>query len=116
METLQKQVFLSGICDLYRMGDSGLPDRLYDGIPLDERTVGFRRSFDAMQAGHTVNKVIRIPVVPTDLNGCYVKLTGGEESTFQILLAQKIFDTCPQCLQLTLEQVNICWALEQEGE
>ena len=112
MEQMQKQTFLSGVCDIYRDDDSGLPVKLYAGISLDEKTVGFRRSFDAMQAGHTIQKVIRIPVVPADLNGCYVDWLGAR---YQILLAQKIFDTCPQCLQLTLEQANICWAQEQGG-
>ena len=110
MEQMQKQTFLSGVCDIYRPGSSGLPEKLYGGIALDERTVGFRRSFDAMQAGHSVQRVIRVPVVPADLNGCYVDTLQGR---YEILLAQRLFDTCPNCLQLTLEQVNICWAQER---
>lgn len=110
MEPMKKQTFLSGVCDIYRTSDSGLPERIYDGIPLDERTVGSRRSFDAMQAGHSIQRVIRVPVVPADLNGCYVDTLQGR---YEILLAQRLFDTCPNCLQLTLEQVNICWAQER---
>ena len=111
MEPIKKQVFLDGICDIYRIGSSGQPEMIFAGIPLDKRTVGSRRSFDAMQAGHIIARVIRVPRVPQDLNDCYVMM-GTEQ--FQILQAQEIFDTCPKCLQLTLEHPNIRWADEQE--
>jgi len=105
-------VFLDNICDIYQLDKSGLSQKVFDGIPLEERTVGSRRSFDAMQAGHTIQKVVRIPDVGMDLNDCFVKIQG---SFYQILQAQKIFDTSPRCLQLTLEQPNILWAAEGGG-
>lgn len=112
MEALKKQTFLDNICDIYRLDESGAPQKAFDGVPLEERTVGSRRSFDAMQAGHTIQKVVRIPDVGMDLNDCLVEIQGHR---YQILQAQKIFDTSPKCLQLTLEQPNIRWAAEQEG-
>lgn len=111
MEPIKKQTFLSDILDIYRIAESGLPERIYDGIPLDEQTVGYRRAFEAMQAGHTIQRVVRIPVVPDDLNGCFVTIRAHQ---YQVLLAQLITDTTPKCLQLSLEQPDICWALEQE--
>lgn len=112
MEPLKIQVFLDNICDIYRLDESGLPQKVFDGIPLEERTVGSRRSFDAMQAGHTIQKVVRIPNVDMDLNNCFVEIQGDH---YQILQVQKIFDTSPRCLQLTLEQPNILWAAEGGG-
>ncbi len=112
MEALKKQVFLDNICDIYRLDESGLPQKVFDGVPLEERTVGSRRSFDAMQAGHTIQKVVRIPDVGMDLNDCFAEI---QRRRYQILQAQKIFDTSPRCLQLTLEQPNIRWAAEGGG-
>ncbi len=112
MEALKKQTFLDNICDIYRLDESGVPQKAFDGVPLEERTVGSRRSFDAMQAGHTIQKVVRIPDVGMDLNDCFVEI---QRRRYQILQAQKIFDTSPRCLQLTLEQPNIRWAAEGGG-
>lgn len=113
MEPMKMQVFLDGICDIYRIADSGLPEKIYDGIPLSEPIVGSRRAFDAMQAGHTIQRVIRIPVVPADLNGCYVTIGPSE---YSVLQAQRLKDTSPQCLQLTLELPNIRWAMGKEAQ
>ena len=45
------------------------------------------------------------------LNDCFVTILG---QTYQVLQMQEIMDTCPRCLQLSLEQPNICWAAERE--
>lgn len=117
MET-KMQMFLGGACDIYALPDcvnvdtAAVPSLAFGGIAYDERVVGSRRSFDAMQAGHTIQRVIRVPLVPRDLNDCFVVEAGKQ---YSILQAQKIMDTSPKCWQLTLEKPNIIWALEEAG-
>lgn len=116
MEQDKNLTFLDGKCDIYRLptcadgGTGGLPKKIFGGIPLNERVVGSRRAFEAMQAGHTISRVIRVPLVPVEWNDCFV-VVGTQQ--FSILQVQKLPDTSPKCWQLTLEQPNIIWALEQ---
>ena len=69
------------------------------------------RFFEAAQIGHTISRVIRIPDIGMALNDCQVSIRG---KTYQVLQMQEIMDSCPRCLQLSLEQPNICWAAEME--
>lgn len=110
MEPLKIQTFLDGCCDILGPDEDGREVKLFENIPFDLRTVGSKRFFEAAQIGHTISRVIRIPDVGRAVNDCSVNIRGA---TFQILQAQEIMDTCPRCLQLSLEQPNICWAAEQ---
>lgn len=110
------QTFLDGVCDIWRQDDAGQFVRIYSGIRYDNRVVGSKRNFEAMQAGHTIQKVIRIPLYGVPMNGCCVSIVRGQHhEQYQILQAQGLDDTSPRCTQLTLEQPNILWALNDAG-
>ena len=111
MEAAKIQTFLDGTCDLYAQDENGLPRLVRRNLPYQLRTVGSKRFFEAVQIGHTISRVIRIPDIGMALNDCQVSIRG---TTFQVLQMQEIMDTCPRCLQLSLEQPNICWAAEME--
>lgn len=111
MEQTKIQTFLDGTCDLYAQDENGKQKLVRETVPYQLRTVGSRRFFEAAQIGHTISRVIRIPDVGMALNDCFVTIRG---QTYQVLQAQEIMDTNPRCLQLSLEQPNICWAAELE--
>ena len=111
MEPTKIQMFLDGTCDLYAQDENGKQKLVREHVPYQLRTVGSRRFFEAAQIGHTISRVIRIPDVGMALNDCFVTILG---QTYQVLQMQEIMDTCPRCLQLSLEQPNICWAAERE--
>lgn len=111
MEPTKIQTFLDGTCDLYAQDENGKQKLVRENVPYQLRTVGSRRFFEAVQIGHTISRVIRIPDVGMALNDCFVTI---REQTYQVLQMQEIMDTCPRCLQLSLEQPNICWAAERE--
>lgn len=111
MEPTKIQTFLDGTCAIYGQDENGKPQLVRDNVPYQLRTVGSKRFFEAVQIGHTIQRVIRIPEIGWMLNDCQVDIRG---QTYQVLQMQEIMDTCPRCLQLSLEQPNICWALERE--
>lgn len=111
MEAAKIQTFLDGTCDLYAQDENGEPQLVRQNLPYQLRTVGSKRFFEAAQIGHTISRVIRIPDIGMALNDCQVSIRG---KTYQVLQMQEIMDTCPRCLQLSLEQPNICWAAERE--
>lgn len=112
MEPLKIQTFLDGCCDILGPDPDGRTVTQLENIPFQLRTVGSKRFFEAVQIGHTIQRVIRIPDVGMPLNDCAVTIRGQR---YQILQSQEIMDACPRCLQLSLEQPNICWAAEMEG-
>ena len=116
MEAAKIQTFLDGFCDLYALDENGVPQLVRQNLPYQLRTVGSKRFFEAAQIGHTISRVIRVPDIGRDLNDCQVVIHDGSEKglLYQILQAQEIMDTNPRCLQLSLEQPNICWAAERE--
>ena len=111
MEAAKIQTFLDGTCDLYAQDENGNTQLVRRNLPYQLRTVGSKRFFEAAQIGHTISRVIRIPDIGMALNNCQVSIRG---TTFQVLQMQEIMDSCPRCLQLSLEQPNICWAAELE--
>ena len=111
MEAAKIQTFLDGTCDVYAQGENGDMLLVRQHVPYQLRTVGSKRFFEAAQIGHTISRVIRIPDIGMALNDCQVSIQG---QTYQVLQMQEIMDSCPRCLQLSLEQPNICWAAERE--
>lgn len=111
MEAAKIQTFLDGTCDVYAQGENADTLLVRQHVPYQLRTVGSKRFFEAAQIGHTISRVIRIPDIGMALNDCQVTIRG---QTYQVLQTQEIMDSCPRCLQLSLEQPNICWAAEME--
>lgn len=111
MEQTKIQTFLDGVCTVYARDEDGNTEPVRENIPYQLRTVGSKRFFEAAQIGHTIQRMIRIPDIGRVLNDIQVVIRG---QTFQVLQVQEIMDTNPRCLQLSLEQPNICWAMERE--
>lgn len=112
MEKRKTQTFLDGTCDIWRQDASGQFVRAFEAIRYANRVVGSKRNFEAMQTGHTIQQVIRVPLYGVQMNGCRVTI-GSDQ--YEILQCQGLDDTSPRCAQLTLEQPNILWALNKAG-
>lgn len=111
MELRKTQVFLDGACDIYGPDETGRMTVLLGSVPYNLRTVGSKRFYEAAQIGHTLSRVVRIPDIGREVNDCHAVIRG---KTYQIVQCQEITDTSPRCLQLSLEQPNICWAAQRE--
>lgn len=98
------ETFPDGICSLWQLDKAKKPIRLRKNVRFRERTVGERRNFDADQAGHTIQMLIRIPGTDIAKSGTFVTI--GKRQ-FKVLQAQKIMDTLPECTDLTLENPDI---------
>ena len=112
VEKKKVQTFLDGVCDIWRQEDTGQFVRIRSAVRYANRIIGSKRSFEAMQAGHTIQKVIRVPLYGMPFNGCRISI-GTQQ--YEILQAQGLDDTSPRCAQLTLEQPDILWALNDAG-
>lgn len=98
------ETFGDGVCSLWQLDKGRKPVLLLKNVRYRERTVGERRNFDAEQAGHTIQMLIRIPRADFVKAGTFVTI--GERQ-FKVLQAQKIKDTMPECTDLTLENPEI---------
>lgn len=98
------ETFPDGVCSLWQLDKTKKPVLLLKNIRYRERTVGERRNFDAEQAGHTVQMLIRIPRMDFVTVGTFVVIGSRQ---YKVLQAQKIMDTKPLCTDLTLENPDI---------
>lgn len=100
----QFESFQDGLVALWGLDEDQNPVRLVCPVRFQERVVGSVRYYEAELAGHQVSRVIRIPRqagARQRLDGCFAVI--GDEQ-YRIARTQVIPDTCPQCLDLTLEQ------------
>lgn len=111
MEKIKIQTFLDGVCDIWQQSPDGQPTRIHKRLRFNNRVVGSKRNFEAMQVGHTISKVIRVPLRDFCGNGCHVVIG---QNQYEILQCQGLEDTSPKCTQLTLELPNILWALNRQ--
>lgn len=89
---VQFESFPDGVCKLWQLDGGKRPVLLLSGVRYRERTVGERRNFDAEQAGHTIQMLIRIPQMDFVKPGVFVTI--GDQQ-YKVLQAQKINDTLP---------------------
>lgn len=101
---LQFETFPHGVCNLWQLDRNKTPVLLRGGIRFRKRTVGERRNFDAEQSGHTIQMLIRIPRMDIVTSGVFVTIGTRQ---FKVLQVQTIFDTAPECIDLTLENPDI---------
>ena len=100
----QFESFQDGLVALWGLDEDQNPVRLVSPVRFQERVVGSVRYYEAELAGHQVSRVVRIPRqagARQRLDGCFAVI--GDEQ-YRIARTQVIPDTCPQCLDLTLEQ------------
>ena len=103
-QKVQFESFKDGLCSFWTLDENRRPQKLVEGIRFQNRVVGSTRNFSAEQAGHKIEKMIRIPRTDLVVRGTFVVI-GTEQ--FQVLQAQTIMDTIPQCTQITLTQPDI---------
>ena len=101
---VQFENFNNGVCALWQLDKTKKPTLLLGNVRFRERTVGIKRNFEAEQAGHTVQKLIRIPRMDFIKPGVFVVI---EDQQYTVLQAQNIYDTIPECTDLTLENPTI---------
>ena len=103
-QKVQFESFKDGLCSFWTLDENRRPQKLVEDIRFQNRVVGSTRNFSAEQAGHKIEKMIRIPRTDLVVRGTFVVI-GTEQ--FQVLQAQTIMDTIPQCTQITLTQPDI---------
>ena len=89
--------FSDGVCDIYEETEEGEKNYKYRSLRYTERTLGYKRYFAAKAAQVQANAVIRIPEVKGINN----------HDTLLIELIQKVSDSNPRCLDLTLRQLEM---------
>lgn len=103
MQQRKTQTFNDGICDLYSINDDDTISLIQGGLRFGDKTVGSQRFFAAKDYQHSADRMIRIPYnfnIPANT----VVMIGGVQ--FNVLQVQAIYDTVPQCRQLTLEGIK----------
>lgn len=98
------ETFLDGVVDFWGLNDSRKPVKLQDGIRYQKRVVGYNRNYSAEQAGHNIEMLIRIPRSDEIIRGTFAVIRGKQ---YQVVQAQSILDTIPQCTDITLKQPDL---------
>lgn len=101
---VQFETFNDGACAFWREERGKKPTLLLGNVRFRNRVVGFKRNYEAEQNGHTIQKLIRIPRMDFIKVGTFVVIEGQQ---YKVLQAQNIYDTIPECTDLTLENPTI---------
>lgn len=109
-QKVQFESFLDGLVGFWQLDKNRKPVKLLDGIRYQRRVVGSKRNYCAEQAGHNIEMLIRIPRTDLVVRGTFAVIEGQQ---FQVLHAQTILDTIPQCTDITLEQPDILLSFDE---
>lgn len=101
---VQFESFLDGLVDFWQLDENRKPAKILGGIRYQNRVVGYKRNYTAEQAGHNIEKLIRIPRSDQVVRGAFAVIQGEQ---YQIAQAQLIKDTIPQCTDITLQQPDL---------
>lgn len=105
------ETFNDGLVSFYRLDENRRPVLLAAGIRYQNRVVGIKRNYAAEQAGHIVEKLIRIPRTDLVIRGAFAVIKSQQ---FRVMQAQTIQDKIPQCTDITLEQPDILLQFDPE--
>ena len=103
-QTTKFESFMDGLVSFWALDEKRRPVLLVEGIRYQDRVVGSKRNYSAEQANHIIEKLIRIPRTDLVVRGTFAVI--GEQQ-YQVLQAQTIHDTIPQCTDITMEQPDI---------
>lgn len=98
------ETFLDGLCSVWRLDDKQRPVPVIKNMRFQDRIIGTQRNYEAEQAGHKVERLIRIPRADQVERGAFVVISGKQ---YGIAQTQIIKDTLPECTDLTLEQPEL---------
>lgn len=101
---IKSETFLDGLCSVWRLDDKQRPVPVIKNMRFQDRIIGTRRNYEAEQAGHKVERLIRIPRADQVERGAFVVISGKQ---YGIAQTQIIKDTLPECTDLTLEQPEL---------
>lgn len=96
--------FLDGICSIWTLDKNRKPKKVLDNIRFQNRVVGYKRNYCAEQADYKIEKLIRIPRADNITRGAFVVI---DTEQYSVVQAQPIYDTIPQCTDLTLAQSEL---------
>lgn len=97
--------FSDGICNIYTEDEEGSKIDKYNGLGFTNKVLGYNRHFAAKAVQIQANAVIKIPKVPGIDTHDILEITGVGK--YDIELAQTIFDTNPESIDLTLRQLEM---------
>lgn len=106
--------FLDGILSLWAVDERGFPSTLYDRLHFQNRIVGSKRAYDAMAAGHTVQRVVWVPVRALADDRAHIAVIGDKQ--YHVLQLQELPDKFPPLCQLTLEASAAIWERSRTAE
>lgn len=95
------ETFLDGLCSIWKLDENQTPVKVIGNIRFQNRVVGYKRNYSAEQAQYRIERLIRIPRADHITRGAFVVI--GKEQ-YSVIQAQPIFDTIPNCTDLTLAQ------------
>ena len=95
--------FNDGICDIFTEDDEGEKTYKYNTLRFSNRVLGFKRYFEASARQIDINRVIRIPQLDNIDNYDSVEIN---KVKYGVKLVQKIFDTNPPSMDLTLDKAR----------
>lgn len=101
---LEMETFNDGICSIYETDEQGDPIIKFQGIRFQNKTVSYKRFFEAAAAQVEINAVIRIP----QLKGISeYDIAVIEGKTYKIEQIQHLDMTNPPVTDLTLRQSEV---------
>ncbi len=110
-KTMEK--FNDGICYIYEKTDEETTLK-YSGVRFADRVVGAKRYYAAAQVQVEINRLIRVqkgPVItPHDI---VVINENGINVNYKIAQVQKIPDTYPPCIDISLSQLEMLLKFEE---
>ncbi|MFL0197001.1 hypothetical protein ACJDU8_15750 [Clostridium sp. WILCCON 0269] len=92
--------FSDGVCNIYTIDDNESKTYKYENLGFTNRVLGFKRFFEAQGNKMAISKVIRIPQLNNIDTYDHVEI--GSE-VYDIKIVQKMHDTNPVSLDLTLQ-------------
>ena len=97
--------FNDGVCNVFTTDQEGVrsPNK-YTSLGFSKRVLGFKRYFEASARQININRVIRIPQLPSIDNYDFVEIDGV---IYGVKMVQEIYDTNPMCIDLTLDKARL---------
>lgn len=108
--------FNDGITDIYSVGNIAPPGDKpregltlkYEGLRYEEKTIGVKRYYEAMQANVQLDELIQVPM-HKDISSQDVAVIGSKQ--YHIDQVQHVNDTCPPSSKLSLSRLEVDYDL-----
>ena len=99
--------FKDGVCKIYGFDYEGLETVKYTSLGFDNKILGFKRYYEARANQIEINRVIKVPAVGGITNYDFVEIDEGLGIVkYGVKLTQRMFETNPPSLDLTLDKAR----------